>query len=33
MKAKIAAAVLMAVVSNPVLAGKDDDTLNIAWGG
>ena len=33
MKAKIAAAVLMAVVSNPALAGKDDDTLNIAWGG
>lgn len=33
MKAKIAAAVLMAVVSNPASAGKDDDTLNIAWGG
>ena len=33
MKRKLAAAILVAIVSNPVLAGKDDDTLNIAWGG
>ena len=33
MKTKLAAAILMAVMSNPAIAGKDDDTLNITWGG